>query len=57
VQIEIGTVFEDTFLFSDTIRNNIAFGRPDAGEDEIVAAAAKRPTSSSEYVRMQNAAR
>jgi ATP-binding cassette subfamily B protein len=36
---QIGTVFEDTFLFSDSIRNNIAFGRPDAAEDEVVTAA------------------
>ena len=27
---QIGVVFEDSFLFSDTIRNNIGFGRPDA---------------------------
>lgn len=36
---QIGTVFEDTFLFSDSIRNNIAFGRPEAAEDEVVTAA------------------
>lgn len=36
---QIGTVFEDTFLFSDTIAANIAFGRPEASEDEIVKAA------------------
>ncbi|MFO1186581.1 MAG: ABC transporter ATP-binding protein/permease [Alphaproteobacteria bacterium] len=35
----IGTVPQDTVLFNDTIRYNIAYGRPDAGEDEIVAAA------------------
>lgn len=35
----IGTVFEDTFLFSDTIGANIAFGRIDASEEEIVQAA------------------
>jgi ATP-binding cassette subfamily B protein len=32
-------VFEDTFLFSTTIRENIAFGRPDATMDEIERAA------------------
>ena len=36
---QIGTVFEESFLFSDSIRGNIAFGRPDAAEDEIVTAA------------------
>lgn len=36
---QIGIVFEDTLLFSDTIAANIAFGRPDAHEEEIVRAA------------------
>jgi ATP-binding cassette subfamily B protein len=35
----IGLVMEDSFLFSDTIRANIAYGRPDATEDEVLAAA------------------
>ncbi len=35
----IGVVFEDSFLFSDTITNNIAFARPDATQEEVVAAA------------------
>ena len=35
----IGLVMEDSFLFSDTVQANIAYGRPDATEDEIVAAA------------------
>ncbi|MDE4542787.1 ABC transporter ATP-binding protein [Thermoanaerobacterium sp. R66] len=35
----IGIVMQDTFLFSDTIKNNIAFGRPDATMDEIIEAA------------------
>ncbi|MBW8798887.1 MAG: ABC transporter ATP-binding protein, partial [Streptomyces sp.] len=35
----IGLVPEDSFLFSDTVRSNIAYGRPDATEDEILAAA------------------
>ena len=34
-----GMVLQDTWLMSGTIRENIAFGRPDAGEDEILAAA------------------
>ncbi|MDN5858753.1 MAG: ABC transporter ATP-binding protein/permease [Pseudonocardia sp.] len=36
----LGIVFEEAFLFSDTIRANIAFGRPDATDEEIRAAAA-----------------
>jgi len=34
-----GMVLQDTWLFSGTIRENIAYGRPDASEEEIVAAA------------------
>ncbi|ROQ39572.1 ATP-binding cassette subfamily B protein [Frondihabitans sp. PhB188] len=36
----IGMVFEESFLFSDTIRANIAYGRPDAADDDIRKAAA-----------------
>ncbi|MFF4402224.1 ABC transporter ATP-binding protein [Streptomyces sp. NPDC001480] len=35
----IGLVPEDSFLFSDSVRNNIAYGRPDATQEEIEAAA------------------
>ncbi|MDD4084359.1 MAG: ABC transporter ATP-binding protein [Acidaminococcaceae bacterium] len=35
----IGLVQQDVFLFSDTIYNNIAFGRPEASEEEIKEAA------------------
>jgi ATP-binding cassette subfamily B protein len=35
----IGVVPQDTVLFNDTIRYNIAYGREEATEDEIVAAA------------------
>ena len=31
----IGYVPQDTFLFSDTIRENVRFGRPDADDDEV----------------------
>ncbi|WP_368499807.1 ABC transporter ATP-binding protein [Herbiconiux sp. A18JL235] len=34
-----GMVLQDTWLFGGTIRDNIAYGRPDATEEEIVAAA------------------
>jgi len=36
---EIGMVLQDTWLFGGTIRDNIAYGRPDASEEEIVEAA------------------
>lgn len=32
-------VFQDVYLFQDTIRNNIRFGKPDASDDEVMAAA------------------
>ncbi|SBT91585.1 ATP-binding cassette, subfamily B [Streptomyces sp. DI166] len=35
----IGLVPEDSFLFSDTVRNNIAYGRPDATREQIEQAA------------------
>ncbi|HEX2849311.1 MAG TPA: ABC transporter ATP-binding protein [Acidimicrobiales bacterium] len=35
----IGIVFEDTFLFSDTIRGNIAFAEPHAPQDDVERAA------------------
>ena len=36
----IAIVLQDTVLFSDTIRNNIKYGRPDATDEEMRAAAA-----------------
>ena len=35
----IGIVQQDVFLFADTIRENIRYGRPDATDEEIVEAA------------------
>ena len=35
----VGIAFEDSFLFSESIRDNIAYARPDASFDEIIAAA------------------
>lgn len=37
----IGTVPQDAFLFSDTIKNNIKFGKEDATDDEIITVAKK----------------
>ncbi|MFN2621294.1 MAG: ABC transporter ATP-binding protein [Chthoniobacterales bacterium] len=39
LRANIGIVLQDTVLFSTTIRENIAYGRPDATEDEIREAA------------------
>jgi ATP-binding cassette subfamily B protein len=35
----IGIVLQDTILFASTVRENIAFGRPEADQEEIIAAA------------------
>src|SRR5207237_10623354 len=35
----VAVVFEDPFLFSDSLKANISYGRPDATDDEIIAAA------------------
>jgi ATP-binding cassette subfamily B protein len=35
----VGLVQQDVFLFSATIRENLAYGKPDATDDEIIAAA------------------
>ncbi|WP_422740577.1 ABC transporter ATP-binding protein [Micromonospora sp. WMMD729] len=45
----VGMVLQDTWLFGGTIRDNIAYGRPDATEEEIVAAA--RATFVDRFVR------
>ncbi len=39
LRAQISLVLQDSLLFSGTIRENIAFGRPDASDKEIVAAA------------------
>jgi ATP-binding cassette subfamily B protein len=35
----VGVVFEEAFLFSTSVRDNIAYGAPDATDEEVVAAA------------------
>jgi ATP-binding cassette subfamily B protein len=39
VRRAVGIVFEDTFLFSDTVRRNIAFANPEAALDQVRRAA------------------
>ena len=36
---QVGIVLQDSFLFSDTVMNNIRYGRPEATDDEVIAAA------------------
>ena len=49
LRAQIGIVLQDTLLFSTTVRENIAYGRPDATEDEIVAAAER--AQADEFIR------
>ena len=46
---QISLVLQDSLLFSGTVRENIAFGRPDATDEEILAAA--RLANADEFVR------
>ncbi len=39
LRLQIGIVLQDTFLFGDTVMNNIRFGRPGATDEEVKAAA------------------
>ncbi|AFZ58828.1 ABC transporter ATP-binding protein [Anabaena cylindrica FACHB-243] len=39
VRKHMGIVSQDTFLFNDSVRNNIAYARPEATEEEIITAA------------------
>ncbi|MFB8240060.1 ABC transporter transmembrane domain-containing protein [Kitasatospora purpeofusca] len=49
VRSAVGIVPEESFLFSETVRTNIAYGRPDATDEQIVAAA--RAAQADEFVR------
>jgi ATP-binding cassette subfamily B protein len=45
---QVGVVFEESFLFSDSVATNIAYGRPDSSAAEIEAAA--RAASAHEFI-------
>lgn len=36
---QVSMVLQDSFIFNGSVRNNIAYGRPDASQDDIIAAA------------------
>ncbi len=36
---QVAVVLQDTFLFNTTVRENLRYGKPDAGDEEMVAAA------------------
>jgi ATP-binding cassette subfamily B protein len=48
LRASIGLVMEDSFLFSDTIRANISYGRPDATREQVIAAA--RAAEADEFI-------
>jgi ATP-binding cassette, subfamily B, bacterial len=50
LRTQIGIVLQDTLLFSTTIRENIAYGRPEATDEEIVDAA--RRAQADEFIRV-----
>jgi ATP-binding cassette, subfamily B, multidrug efflux pump len=50
---QMGIVLQDSFLFSDTVMNNIRYGRPDATEEEVIAAA-KLARADSFIERLEN---
>jgi len=45
----VGLVLDEPFLFSVSVHDNIAYGRPDAGDDEVLAAA--RAAQADEFVQ------
>jgi ATP-binding cassette subfamily B protein len=49
LRAQIAIVLQDTLLFSTTVRENIAYGRPDATEAEIIEAA--RRAQADEFIR------
>ncbi len=49
LRAQIGIVLQDTLLFSTTIRENIAYGRPEATDDEIIDAAKR--AQADEFIR------
>jgi len=49
LRASIGLVMEDSFLFSDTVLANIAYGRPDATREQVIAAA--RAAEADEFIR------
>jgi ATP-binding cassette, subfamily B, multidrug efflux pump len=38
IRRQVGVVLQDTFLFSATVMENVRFGKPDASDDEVLAA-------------------
>jgi len=49
LRAQIAIVLQDTLLFSTTVRENIAYGRPDATEEEIIGAA--RRAQADDFIR------
>jgi len=49
LRAQIGIVLQETLLFSGTVRDNIAYGRPDATREEVEAAAAA--AQADEFIR------
>jgi len=52
LRAQIGTVAQETFLFNDTVANNIRYGRPKAKDDEVREAA--RNALAEEFIERMN---
>ena len=39
IRAQLGIVLQDTFLFADSVMENIRYGRLDAGDEEVIEAA------------------
>jgi ATP-binding cassette subfamily B protein/subfamily B ATP-binding cassette protein MsbA len=52
LRAQIAIVLQDTLLFSTTVRENIAYGRPDATQEDIVEAA--RRAQADEFIRQMS---
>src|SRR6266699_2923555 len=52
LRAQVAIVLQDTLLFSTTVRENIAYGRPEATEEEIVAAA--RRAQADDFIRQMS---
>jgi ATP-binding cassette subfamily B protein len=49
LRASIGMVMEESFLFSDSVKANIAYGRPDATDEQVIAAA--KAAEADEFIR------
>lgn len=54
VRLQFGMVLQDSWVFAGTVRENIVYGKPDASDEEVIAAA-KKANIHETIMRMENA--